>query len=64
MHWPRGGWGNTDAHGSGRDMKSQGEYPLIRALSLGGDQMIEDQYLVRGSLSKEFKSREQQLSQE
>ena len=34
--------------------------PLFR----GGDQMIEDQYLVRGSLSKEFKSREQQLSQE
>ena len=36
MHWPRGGWGNTDTHGSGRDMKSQGEYPLIRALSLEG----------------------------
>ena len=36
MHWPREGWGNTDTHGSGRGMKSQGEYPHIRALSLEG----------------------------
>ena len=52
--WPRGGWGNTDTHGSGRGMKSQDNHTLIRALSLeGGNQMIENQYLVRDSLVQE-----------
>ena len=59
MHWFRGGWGNTNTHRSGRGMKSQDNFPLIRTLSLRGEnQTIEDRYLVRDSLSKEFKNRE------
>ena len=60
MHWPREGWGNTDTHRNGRDMESQGKYPPHQdPLFRGGDPIIEDQYLVRDSLSKEFKNREQ-----
>ena len=36
MHWPRGGWGNTDTHENGKDMKPQSKHHLIRALSLEG----------------------------
>ena len=36
MHWPKGGWKNTNNHGSGRDMKSQSKCHLIRGLSLEG----------------------------
>ena len=38
--------------------------PYQEPLFRGGDQMKEDQCLVRGSLSKKFKSRKHQLSQE
>ena len=38
--------------------------PYQRPLFRGGDQMKEDQCLVRSSLSKKFKSRKHQLSQE
>ena len=65
MHWPKGGWENTDNHGSGRDTKSQNKGNSIRGLSLeGGDQMKEDQRLVRGFLRKKLKNRKYQLSQE
>ena len=51
--------GNINTHGSGKGMKSQDNYPLTMTLSQGGEnQMIEDQYLVRDPLSKEFKNRE------
>ena len=56
MHWPRGGWGNTDTHGSGRGTKFQGEYPHIRdpLFRGGGPDDRRTNSLVRDPLSKEF----------
>ena len=53
MHWPRGGWGNTDTHGSGRGMKSQDNYPLIGTLSLGGGESDDRRPIPSQGLSKQ-----------
>ena len=37
MHWPKGGWKNTNTYGSGEGMKSQSKHHPTRGLSLEGE---------------------------
>ena len=53
MHWLKGGWGNTVTHGSGRGMKSQDNYPLIRTLSLRGGETDDGKPIPSQGLSKQ-----------
>ena len=56
---------NTNTYRTGRGMKFQDNYPLVRTLSQGGEsQIIEDQHLVRDLLNKKFKNRKGQPNQE
>ena len=64
MHWPKGGWENTNSHESGRDTKSQGKCHPTRHHTLEeGGRMKGDQRLVRGPLGKKPQNRKYPLNQ-